>query len=235
MSHLISAKASSSLEALEARRMLSASVTARGTLDIEGTRRSDTISVSIDRRHHSLLNVNVNGTVTKFKASGVKRIAALGGRGNDMIAVAAGVAPTGGVTEDGGDGNDTLEGGGGNETLNGDNGDDRIVGGNGGDNEHGGAGDDTLVGGAANDTLEGGDGNDSLDGGAGNDVQDGNGGVDTEMGGNGNDTLHGDGSDHVENGAGDTVDNNSGPDNGGDNANADIVLGVSRAHNGLFA
>src|SRR5260221_8220404 len=138
--------------------MLSASVTARGTLDIEGTRRSDTISVSIDRRHHSLLNVNVNGTVPKFKASGVKRIAALGGRGNDMIAVAAGVAPTGGVTEDGGDGNDTLEGGGGNETLNGDNGDDRIVGGNGGGQKDRGGGGGTPGGGGGDETPPGGGG-----------------------------------------------------------------------------
>ncbi len=225
-------------ESLETRRMLSASLTAKGTLDIEGGRRSDTINVSVDAKHHSLLDVSVNGQVTKFKAASVRRISALGNRGNDSITVATNVAAAGGITEDGGDGNDTLDGGGGNETLSGGLGDDSILGGDGADVEHGDGGNDTLMGGTGNDTLEGGDGADSLNGGGGNDVVDGNAGVDTEVGGTGNDTLHGDGSDDVRGDSHDLTDDNSGPDDGHDGGGGspnDLLEGVSHKHDGLFA
>ena len=215
------------IETLETRRFLSAALAGNGTLDVQGGRHGDRISINVDARHHSLLAVNVNGVVTKFKASTVTRITAEGNRGNDSIAIGAGVAPTGGVTEDGGDGNDTLTDGTGGDTLIGGNGDDSLVGGGGNDVEHGGIGNDTLDGGDGNDTLDGGDGNDRLTGDAGGDVLDGNGGVDTEVGGTGNDTLHGDGSDQIDSHAGDTTDNNSGPDNAAD------VLGAH--HTSLLA
>ena len=86
-------------------------------------------------------------------------------------------SPTGGVSRDGSDGNDSLQGTAADDTL------------------WGGLGDDTLVGFAGNDVLDGGEGQDSMLGGDGNDTLVGGYNhwseqvVDTMDGGLGNDTY----------------------------------------------
>jgi Ca2+-binding RTX toxin-like protein len=66
------------------------------------------------------------------------------------------------LTEDGGNGDDTLIGGNGDDTLIGGNGDDTLIGGDGDDTLNGGNGDDTLIGGPGQDVLDGGSGHNHL-------------------------------------------------------------------------
>ena len=179
--------------------------------------------------------------------SGVKKIYAEGGKGNDQITVAAGVISpaelwgdfnpgnpdNGGATDFGndtisaGDGATTIHGGGGDDQLSagsgaatifGDAGNDLIIGGAGADYLDGGDGDDSIYGNGGNDTLLGQAGNDYLDGGDGNDSIDGGTGDDHLIGGTGDDTLlGGDGNDVLEGNAG-----NDSLDGGAGN---DILLG----------
>ncbi len=112
---------------------------------------------------------------------------------DDMVLVDGG-----GVTLDGGAGNDKLA-----------NQDDGLVaffGGDGNDDIDGGAGIDWIDGGAGDDDLSGGDGNDYLEGGAGNDKEAGGGGNDFCDGGDGTDTIDsGAGDDTLYGGGGDDV------------------------------
>ena len=110
------------------------------------------------------------------------------------------IAPTGGVTAVGGDGDDTLTGSVGSDTLDGGAGDDQLNSGRGADTLDGGEGNDTIQGGMGDDVIYGGEGNDELgggqqddflDGGAGDDVLRGGAGTDTLQGGAGNDVLDG--------------------------------------------
>ncbi len=130
--------------------------------------------------------------------SGVQRIVADGGAGNDSITIHAGVTVP--VTLRGGDGDDILIAGGGPATLEGGADNDRLVGGaaadilsgeDGDDDLAGMGGDDVLRGGADNDGLEGGEGNDLLYGDDGGDVLSGDNGDDRLFGGNHDDTMDG--------------------------------------------
>ena len=132
--------------------------------------------------------------------SGVTKIVADGGAGNDTITIEPGVVVSaelsGGEGDDhlfagendsilhGGPGNDQLSGRAGNDQLFGDEGDDTLFGGAGIDLLDGGEGDDILQGQAGNDTLIGGNGDDTLIGGLGDDIL---------QGGDGNDQLARDG------------------------------------------
>ena len=107
---------------------------------------------------------------------------------------------TGGVTVNGGAGDDSLTGGSGADHLVGDAGNDTLSGGGGADTLSGGEGDDCVSGGLGDDLLTGWTGNDTLSGGAGNDylnaisganLLDGGDGADTVIGGTDNDTLIG--------------------------------------------
>ena len=87
--------------------------------------------------------------------------------GNDTIRTGPG-----GMTAEGGDGNDNLIGDNGKDTLKGGNGGDTLWGGDNNDSLLGNNGNDVLSGSAGNDTLTGGPGADTLTGGEGKDVFD---------------------------------------------------------------
>jgi len=97
-----------------------------------------------------------------------------------------------GLTDDGGNGQDTMNGTAGDDVLNGGNGDDVLL---------GFAGDDMLLGGNGMDSLQGGEGKDWLYGGRGNDLLNGGLGSDTFVliAQNGTDTIQGftDGEDRI--------------------------------------
>ena len=121
-------------------------------------------------------------------------------------------ATTGGITVNGGAGDDSLTGGSGADHLVGDLGNDTLTGGGGADTLSGGEGDDCVSGGLGDDLLTGWTGNDTLSGGAGNDYLsaisganrlDGGDGADTIFGGSNNDTLIGGlGNDSLSSGTG---------------------------------
>lgn len=148
-------------------------------VEIDGTSKNDSISIT---ESAGLVSVNVNGVVTNYNASLVKRFVVEGGKGNDFISLqtskgknicAVPVEVLGAAGNDvliGGSSNDSLYGGAGNDSLNGVAGDDSLF---------GGAGNDTLTGGDGDDILNGGepglataDGTDLFSGGAGNDSAD---------------------------------------------------------------
>jgi hypothetical protein len=98
-----------------------------------------------------------------------------------VTGVADGVSQTGGNGNDsvnGTAGEDRLDGGNGNDVLNGLGGHDLLKGGNGSDSLYGGSGNDILIGENGNDLLFGGDGRDVLAGGNGTDLLEGGAGAD---------------------------------------------------------
>ena len=107
------------IESLESRRLLSGgvSLSASGVLSVLGTRKADKISITVDRRHATNLDVSVNGRTTVVKANKVASIHVDGAAGNDTITEDARIsAPS---TLLGGAGNDTIVAGGGNDVVDG--------------------------------------------------------------------------------------------------------------------
>jgi Ca2+-binding RTX toxin-like protein len=153
------------LETLESRRLLSASLSSRGVLHIDGSAQADHISINL--RGAKVL-VTVNGETTVFDARKVHRVVASGGDGSDAIECADRKANhairlnlAGGAGNDtlvGGRADDVLAGGGGKDKLAGQAGNDTLTGGKGNDKAEGGDGDDDVCGGAGDDDVEGGDG-----------------------------------------------------------------------------
>jgi hypothetical protein len=154
------------IENLEIRRMLSASLDSHGALIVGGTTGNDVITVSLDNRK-GILNLSLDGKISHFKLSKVKKINVNAGSGNDKITVAPNVRIS--ATELGGAGNDSLTGGAGNDSLDGGAGNDTL---------NGSAGNDTLAAGAGDDSVEGGDGDDAIRASAGHDRIDGGAGSD---------------------------------------------------------
>jgi Ca2+-binding RTX toxin-like protein len=187
------------LESLEPRTLLSAVVSAKGTLVATGTSGNDTIVVSRDRRRPGKILVSINGTGVKFVGDGVKRIEMYGQGGTDALTLddSLGIISNRGASLYGGDGNDTLAGGLAAATFDGGNGDDVIRGSSKPDAISAGAGNDTVYGGKGDDQIDGDGGSDALFGSAGNDRVYGDAGDDTLMGEAGNDTLGGDGEDRL--------------------------------------
>jgi Ca2+-binding RTX toxin-like protein len=191
------------LESLETRRVLAASLL-DGVLTIEGTHRSDKISVVLSGEFSDQLRVAVNKSVTFFTLAEVSEIQVFAGKGNDRVHISDDVLLS--ALIDGGKGNDWLRGGGGH---------DIILAGLGNDHADGGLGDDVLVGDAGHDKLVGGDGNDELEGGVGHDHLSGGDGDDILTGGDGHDRLKGgdgvdelfggNGHDHLSGGDGDDL------------------------------
>lgn len=154
------------LEALEGRRLLSAApqlgsaeLGTTGVLDVNGTRRADSIQVSLNSADATKLDVNINGVVRTFDLSLIRSVHMTGGNGKDVLTVDSTVSVA--VKIDGGNGSDRLLGG---------SGDDELLGGKGKDDLDGGAGNDALHGAAGKDDLNGGEGDDDLDGGKGKDA-----------------------------------------------------------------
>src|SRR5690348_15611405 len=99
------------IDALEARRMLSVSVSKGGTLSVVGTNHSDTIYVQMHRHDAKHIDVFVDGTTTTVSSAGVKSMVILGGARNDSIAISDRNGTVVGKHDVvGGDGNDTLVG-----------------------------------------------------------------------------------------------------------------------------
>src|SRR5260221_316258 len=73
------------LEMLEERRMLSASLSSRGVLDVEGTRRADVVTIS--KTSTGRIDVSVNGVHQTFRGRLVHSIVVNAGRGDDSVAV----------------------------------------------------------------------------------------------------------------------------------------------------
>lgn len=168
------------------------------------------------------VRVEVNNSTQTF--TGVKRIVANTGKGNDTIMVIRGVQAflelSGGDGDDeigvegsphtvriyGGPGDDVLKGGDGPNLIQGGPGDDEIYGGKGADRLYGDDGNDTIHGFDGDDEIHGGPGSDALFGGKGADRMFGDDGDDRIYGEEGDDELDGgDGSDWISGGEGDDV------------------------------
>ncbi|MBE9242639.1 beta strand repeat-containing protein [Synechocystis salina] len=119
--------------------------TLRLTPNIDEVVRIVHLGDGIDGEVIAVLKPAFPGAITEFSQefSGIKKISAGGGKGNDIIELQPGVKSAAELM--GGEGNDQLQGGDGRDSLS------------------GGVGDDTLIGGLGADTLNGDDGIDTVD------------------------------------------------------------------------
>jgi Ca2+-binding RTX toxin-like protein len=226
------------LENLESRRLFAVSAGGTATidestprLDVEGTRRADTINVSLNAGTGQIDVVINGGAVQSFNLAQISAGVRIdGGKGNDTITVGDGITlpvqilgDKGNDTVNGGSGAEVIDGGAGRDSCAGGGGDDVITGGNGADDLSGGAGRDSVDGGNGNDRCDGGDDSDSVTGGNGRDDLAGATGDDHLRGGNGRDRCDGgDGDDDIDGGRGrddvrggnGTDDFNDAPDDG---------------------
>lgn len=157
-----------------------ATITRTGTLLVQGSERDELIVL---RDTDDVVSVSIDGFVSSFANSAVKRIAVRAGGGRDEVHCLAEVGAS-------------IE-------LSGENGNDRIFGNNRDNILRGGDGDDALFGGGGDDTIEGNAGNDTIEGGRGDDRLLAGGGEDELFGNAGRDTLIGDIAEDVLNGGAD--------------------------------
>jgi Ca2+-binding RTX toxin-like protein len=247
--------ARSAAEALEVRRLLSATLDSAGTLHVTGTEGDNAIVVE---RVDASMRVSEDGQITNFNASSVRRVEVRALGGHDRATIERAGVPG---TLVGGAGEDVLTGGSQNDVLRGEAGDDQLDGGRGSDDMSGGDGTDLLryttrtarvvvglgtfaddgeagerdnarndienvFGGSGNDELKGDDDRNWLNGGPGNDRLVGNGENDTLEGAEGNDTLLG--------GAGnDSLDGNQGADDMSGGAGMDRVNYNTHSNTGV--
>lgn len=167
------------IEALEGRRMLSASL-AKGVLKASGGSGDDVIRIA---KSGTSIQVTIDGTTQTFNAGAVKKLRVLAGAGNDSVVIGPAIPSR----ISGGPGNDQLTASKAADSIDGGDADDAINGRGGDDTLVGGVGDDNLVGLAGNDSMLGGDGRDNLSGGGGNDLLNGEAQSDTVSGGAGTD------------------------------------------------
>jgi Ca2+-binding RTX toxin-like protein len=205
INNLASNRPASFVEALEGRRLLSASAlgsaaVANGDLCVTGTRGDDAIWVYVDEFDASgvaMVHVTLNDApIGSFPLADVNRVVVRAGKGNDLVmaqtslpVVALGEA--GDDTLLGGTANDWLLGGRGNDTIYASDGNDWLFGDAGDDVLSGDFGNDVLAGGQGIDQLYGFEGDDLLHGGACDDFLDGGDGDDIVRGGRGLDQLTG--------------------------------------------
>lgn len=229
-------------EALEARKVLAASIVydaAADIVNIYGGNGWDNAQISWQVGGLNVTawdaastnNKTVNGPVNEVRFYGNEgndwvrnntavRLSAWGQGGNDQL-----IGGPGSDRLDGGNGDDSAWGLDGNDTLLGGYGTDQLISGNGHDWADGGEGNDNLWGEAGADTLYGKGGNDKLEGGVGSDLLLGGSGDDSIYGQSENDRLNGgagrdwlfgmEGDDTlvaIDNGFTDTVDGGSGYD-----------------------
>jgi Ca2+-binding RTX toxin-like protein len=183
------------IEALEARRLLSASIDHR-VLVIEGTRRGDTVEIT--REGRKSVRVNVNGEASTFAFKQFGKIRVVLGKGDDYLLVGtSGNSIAVSTDADAGDGRDTVNTGAGDDSIIGGAGDDLLVSYSGRDVIRAGAGNDDLNGGNDDDRLYGDEGNDTVWAGSGNDLACGNNGDDEMWDRAGDDSVYGNkGNDH---------------------------------------
>jgi hypothetical protein len=182
-----------SVERLEARDVPTTASIYGGTLTVDGTDASESITVRLDGWQMKVDGAAIRDGktyVSAIDASRVHQVVIHGYGGDDTINFATLKVPAmvwGGTGNDrvyAGNGDDIIYGDQGNDTLLGSSGNDWLVGGDGYDSISGGAGndwitgdsqDDILSGDAGDDSLFGGEGKDSLTGGSGTDQFDGHG------------------------------------------------------------
>lgn len=234
-------------EALEARRMLSASFE-DGVLRIEGSQDADAIIIEAGEFDGMVTVWGVPGVADGTVFSGVDRIRVALGRGDDTFELVGAMRTSddlpmhvrvfGNAGDDvlrGGNALDELFGGAGDDVLRGGLRRDRLFGGLGNDLLAGGLGDDFLHGGKNADVVRGQRGADLIFGGLGFDRLVGGSGSDTIWGGMGGDViLGGDGADLIHGGAGaDLLRGGLGGDRIYGDAGADQLLG-GIGHDWLF-
>jgi hypothetical protein len=73
------------LEALETRKLLSATLSSHHVLYVTGTPHSDAITFELEKHHPGVLNVTVNGNTARFYTANVHSLVLQNGRGNDSI------------------------------------------------------------------------------------------------------------------------------------------------------
>jgi Ca2+-binding RTX toxin-like protein len=193
------------IESLETRRLLAIALQG-DTLVITGTKKNDTIDLTVDSGAPGRVSVRVNGFLRRFTLSDIDEINIQAGQGDDRIKIDNGKVELTTRTR--------LYGSGGDDTILGGRGKDRIYGGSGDDSIQGGNARDIIYGEAGSDTLDGQLGHDYLDGGADNDTLTGSKGVDRLIGDRGDDRFN------MADGETDSA--NGGP--GVDSANRDSVL-----------
>ncbi|WP_406700164.1 SdrD B-like domain-containing protein [Singulisphaera sp. Ch08] len=175
-----------------------------GTLRINSTANADRFLLRSGLTSDSVI-VESNGKTETY--TGVARIDADGGDGDDVITLHEGIvldatlrggsgndrltSGAGRTVFEGGEGNDVLAAGAGPATMSGGSGDDTLLGGDGDDVLAGDAGRDLIRGGLGHDRLEGGNDADQLYGDDGDDTLLGQDGDDVLAGGYGNDRLEG--------------------------------------------
>lgn len=120
-----------SIERLEARRMLAAHLTFRGSLVVFGTTAADTLDISVDASDATKINVDLNGTASQYDLAAVKRIYAFLSAGDDSATVDSAITLP--ATLLGGRGEDDLTGGSGDDKLDGNGGVNQLTGGGGAD------------------------------------------------------------------------------------------------------
>jgi Ca2+-binding RTX toxin-like protein len=179
--------------------MLSAVLSAKGTLAVSGTANDDVIVVQRHPTDATKVRATINGVSQDFAKLSVRRIEVYGLDGNDNLRIndSLAIISRKGATLFGGAGNDTLAGGLAAMTFFGSDGADSILGGSRNDAVFAGADDDTIIGGRGNDRISAGEGNDLVRGSLGNDQLYGDQDDDTLLGEAGNDTLGGDGEDRL--------------------------------------
>ena len=141
-----------------------------GVLTVEGTERSDTITLQLQADRPDVLQVDLDAEgsdVVSFKVKKIGAISIDAGTGDDAVRIderGGSFTDRISTTIDGGAGDDRIAGGKGAETLAGGDGDDTIDGNGGNDQALLGAGNDTFVWdpGDGSDTIEGQDGIDTL-------------------------------------------------------------------------
>ena len=248
--------ATSAIERLEDRRLLSAATLVNGVLRVMGDAGSSNTIVVENSSDGTAINVTINSVnargvpsaLTKsFPKLGIVSVFVSGGRGNDDISVGQESVvnehldepelhlPTTVMSKHGndrvvtGDANDVIFSGAGNDTIESGGGDDWIRGMLGDDIIEAGGGVDRVNAGGGNDRVDGEGGNDTVRGEAGNDFLEGDGGDDVLFGGVGNDTLRGeDDNDALWGGVGDDA-----LDGGDGNDTLGGVLGTNSLIGGL--
>lgn len=203
-------------------------------VQVTGTEGDDHITVAMNNTTR-MLEVTVNGITNTHDPAEIGGVTIDGGSGNDTIDVDPAIIPPYQSTHHP---LDALPG----VRVNGGTGNDRITGGRGRDYLNGGSGDDIIDGAGGNDVIYGGDGVDTLWGNDGDDYMDGGMGADVLRGGVGNDLLHGgrgddrlfsnSGDDVVITGEGNDYVRNS---NGNDTILAQVANGLNGASEDIVA